>query len=367
MVGSFLRSLQGERPGMAAGWEFLPPPGIPLELFEILHLGISIETQARIADVSYYQDEISFHVMKAAGLDGVMIRAGQRYWVDTKFKENWQKAKAAGLPRGSYWLYDSREDPKKQAALWWSLIADDPGELVHAADFEESYGGPYGKPEHFRAFLQEFLRLSGLPDRRVVIYTGYYWWLQRIGNDVFFRRFGLWLAWYSPMSVVRVPSPWLEPDLVFWQYTSSGDGQLYGVGSLEIDLSWYAGTAAEFSKRFGLGAPMPGEDPMENKWFRVNASNGLNVRSGPGTDFGKVTALAYGEKVEAITPATNGWVQIVSRLVGDSVLPVSGEWWCSSAYLVEIPAPIVVPPPAGDPDYFIAYWADGRTKKYIPE
>ena len=220
---------------------------------------IAIQTQVRLADISYYQGSVNFVTMRDAGLKGVIIRAGQRYWVDIRFKENWAKAKAAGLPgqtglpRGSYWYYDSREDPKKQAALWWSLIRDDTGELVHVADLEEGYGGPYGSSAHMRTFVQEFQRLSGLPDARIVIYTGFYWWNSRVGNDSFFKRFDAWIAWYASMSVVRVPLPWAESDLIFWQYTSSGDGFLYGVSSREIDLDWYCCDLASYVQRFNLG------------------------------------------------------------------------------------------------------------------
>ena len=220
---------------------------------------ISIQTQVRIADVSFWQGWINFIKMALAGIRGVIIRAGQRNWVDTRFLENWAGAKAAGLPRGSYWFYDSREDPKRQAALWWSLIQGDTGELVHVADFEESYGGPYGSPVHFRLFLQEFQRLSGLPNARIAVYSAFYWWGDRVGNDPFFALFALYLAWYNEMSVVRVPLPWTEDSLLFWQYTYQGDGTLYGVSSSRIDLNWYCCDLASYLKRFNLdgGAPPP--------------------------------------------------------------------------------------------------------------
>ena len=73
-------------------------------------------------DVSFYQDSpttpqgIDFIRMNQAA-DFVIIRAGQNLWPDSDFKENWQRAKQAGLPRGSYWFYDSRADPKQQAEL----------------------------------------------------------------------------------------------------------------------------------------------------------------------------------------------------------------------------------------------------------
>lgn len=255
----FLRSLQGERPGM--GSELIMPDRYGEQL-AFLSPTLAIREDALLADVSFWQKEINFLRMKAAGVAGVIVRAGQRTWPDERFQENWAKAKAAGLPRGSYWFYDSREDPKKQAALWWSLVQSDPGELVHVADLEEGYGGPYWKPEHMRTFVAEFQRLSGLPDDRIAIYTGYYWWLARVGADPFFKRFALHLAWYADMSVVRIPAPWDEDDLLFWQWTSSGDGLKYGVSSLEIDLNWYCCSLVNFNQRFKLGAEPPSGGTM---------------------------------------------------------------------------------------------------------
>lgn len=258
---------------------------------------ISIQTQIRLADVSFWQGDINFDIMRSL-LDGVIIRAGQRYWEDIRFKINWQKTKEAGLPRGSYWFYDSREDPKKQAALWWSLIQGDLGELVHVADFEESYSGPYGMPSHFQTFIQEFQRLSGLPDDKIAIYTGYFWWINRIGNNAFFRRFAPWIAWYAPMDIVRVPSPWIETDLIFWQYTPSGDGPLYGVSSQEIDLNWYCCDARAYSLRFGLGAPPTNGGTMPETYLKLTPSVPGEYRSIRESEYPNI----LGDKIGQINP-----------------------------------------------------------------
>jgi len=336
---------------------------------------ISIQTQVRLPDVSYYQDEINFLVMKPM-VDGVIIRAGQRFWEDIKFKVNWLKAKAAGIPRGSYWLFDSREDPKKQAALWWSLLKDDVGELVHVADFEENYGGPYGKPEHMRIFLEEFQRLSGLPDRRIAIYTGYFWWTSRVGNNPFFKRFPLWLAWYAAMGVVRVPLPWTEDDLLFWQYTSSGDGAFYGVSSKEIDLNWYCCSMADYSKRFGLGASAPPTGGTMTQIIEGTAKDNVLLRTGPGTEFPTGTwnnrnYLAKASTIRAVYPETAGkWL----KLTEINGVEVTATLWVSAGSnqqyigwkVVTIPdePPPLPTPPATLPDVlYIATQEDMSDKQ----
>src|SRR5215203_6073984 len=68
-------------------------------------------------DVSVFQDDpntpqtVNFTVMKQVS-DFVIVRAGQNLWPDSKFAGHWRRARTSGLPRGSYWLYDSRADPK---------------------------------------------------------------------------------------------------------------------------------------------------------------------------------------------------------------------------------------------------------------
>jgi lysozyme len=309
------RHLQGERRGM--GSELKPPTpeqeALAAALYPDLFMGpsIVIQTLVQLADVSFWQGVIDFIKMKASGLAGVIIRAGQNTWEDTKFKINWALAKAAGLARGSYFFYDSRVDPSRQAELWWNLIKGDTGELVHVADFEENYGGAFGKVEHFKAFLQRFQELSGLPNDRIAIYTGFYWWIERVGPDSWFARYQLWLASYGSMSAARIPVPWSAINLHFWQYTASGDGPGHGVSSQEIDLNWYCCDLVAYNKRFPLATgeiPPPQGEPMTDYLFSITPTeaNGCKVRPEPDTGnsaftialpFGK---LAYGNERKTI-------------------------------------------------------------------
>src|SRR5512139_4112516 len=125
-------------------------------------------------DVSFYQDApntpqgIDFVRMNQAA-DFVIIRAGQNMWEDSDFKDNWQRSKQAGLPRGSYWFYDSRADPRQQADLWVSLLGSDRGELPMFADLEETYKGPFAGPAHWKTCLERIKSVVG--NKEVGIYT----------------------------------------------------------------------------------------------------------------------------------------------------------------------------------------------------
>jgi lysozyme len=349
------RHWQGERRGMGSELK-TPTPQEEALLYAlrpelIFSPTILIQTLVKLADVSFWQSVIDFVRMKASGLAGVIIRAGQNTWEDVKFKVNWALAKAAGIARGSYWFYDSRKSPREQAELWWSLIKGDTGELVHVADFEESYGGPYGSRAHFREFLARFQALSGLPDHRIAIYTGFFWWIERVGDDPFFKRFQLWLASYGPMSAARIPAPWGPEDLLFWQYTASGDGPEHGVSSQEIDLNWFCCDPVAYGKRFPLagGEPTQGE-PMSDYIFSItpNYSDGCKVRPEPDTgnmpfgfklNFGR---NAHGNRRITIAEdkyeLING-VSVQVNMADDvwlEVLEVDGTLLSQPAYIAEI-------------------------------
>ncbi len=301
-------------------------------------------------DVSFYQDAettpqgINFVKMKQlAGY--VIIRAGQNVWIDSDFKTNWRNAKAAELPRGSYWFYDSRAEPKEQAELWISALEGDFGELPLFADFEEAYGGPYTGWKHWKTFLDRLDALNG--NREIGIYTAYYYWVRHAPNATseasslqYFKRFPLWIANYG-VTTPLVPKPWNTNEWTFWQFTDSGDGDQYGVESSRIDLNYFNGDAAAFAQRFKTSTPTD-PPPVDTGWYKVVAS-ALNVREGPGTNFAPLGLLKRDDVVERLASSTDGaWVQVKRH--SDNL-----TGWCSLQYLVATPAPTTPPPPPPPP------------------
>jgi lysozyme len=299
-------------------------------------------------DVSFYQDDpgtpngINFARMNNLA-DFVIIRAGQNLWVDPDFNQNWRDAKATGLPRGSYWFYDSRADPRQQAELWASLIKDDMGELPLFADFEEAYKGEFAGWENWKKFLERLRSLVG--QKEIGIYTAYYYWIDNALNAAtqasdleYFHRYPLWIANYGVTSPL-VPKPWTTNEWVLWQFTAMGDGILYGVESAEIDLNYFNGDAQAFATRFNV--PMPQDptppDPIGKKYI-VNAG-ALYVRQGPGTEYKALGYLRRNDIVEAFDHNSDGTWLLVKR-ASDGLMG-----WCSITYLVR-----VSPPPTPDPE-----------------
>jgi GH25 family lysozyme M1 (1,4-beta-N-acetylmuramidase)/uncharacterized protein YgiM (DUF1202 family) len=304
-------------------------------------------------DVSFYQDSpttpqgINFVRLNQAA-DFVIIRAGQHLGADSDFKVNWRNAKDVQLPRGSYWFYDSRADPKQQAELWFSLLDGDLGELPLFADLEEAYNGSYAGWNNWKIFLDRIKALVG--SKEVGIYTAYYYWRENAPDPVtqaneleYFHRYPLWIANYN-VAQPMVPKPWSADEWIFWQYTASGDGLYYGVESLEIDLNYFNGDAQAFANRFNVPVPtdpIPPEDPRGEQ-YRVNVGS-LYVREGPGTTYPHIGFLVRNDIVEAIdTNPTGNWYRI--RRLSDGL-----TGWSASAYLVKV---TTTPPPTGDGDRY---------------
>jgi GH25 family lysozyme M1 (1,4-beta-N-acetylmuramidase) len=207
-------------------------------------------TRFILPDISFWQDDpttpqgIDFD--KMAGMTrGVIIRAGQNLWEDVKFRSSWQGAKQAGLIRGTYWFYDSRADPKRQAELWADILGGDPGEMELWCDFEERYNGPHTGWRRWYDFMERLKVL--LPHKQLGVYTGYYYWQEFAAGVAYFAQYPLWIAAYNTTGP-RIPPIW--QDWTYWQFTDKGDGSPYGVESKNIDLNYFNGTEAEFLARY---------------------------------------------------------------------------------------------------------------------
>lgn len=223
-----------------------------------------IGTNVTLLDISFYQLTANFNTMKTNGVDGVIIRAGQNKWVDTQAGIFMSDAARAGMPIGSYWFYDSRVSPQEQADKWASVLKDTPTQLYCWADYEENYGGKYAGWSKLYDFLEACKQK--MPNRKFGIYTGYYYWVGHSPSNTaslnYFAQYPLWLAWYTPsMNSVKIPKPWTK--MTMWQYTASGDGTKFGVGSKEVDMDLFTGTKQEFNKFFGLEDEPPCEPPTE--------------------------------------------------------------------------------------------------------
>lgn len=323
-------------------------------------------------DVSKWQGEIDFDVMVATGeVSGLIAKCGQGTARDIQFVRTWSECKRVGIPRGSYWFYDSRVPPKVQAYWWWEWIKHDKGELMHFADYEESYGGDWGGWQNFKIFLLEFQRLSNLPSARIGIYSAYYYWIAHSPTSAtelaFFAQFQLWLAWYTanPANVL-IPRPWVQLTLVAWQYGTNGpDGQTprghyFGAESEEIDESNYNGTKSQHNQQFGLDDTIP--PPGDTMRYGIATGN-ITIRTGPSVSFpqyrvnGVGLYVMTGDRVESPEQRDGFWK--LSKLTRGApsdppVVTFPTDAWCGAAFITETTPP---PPTAPLPEIPITFVA----------
>lgn len=303
-------------------------------------------------DISFYQDDpqtpqgVNFTKMRQNAYY-VILRAGQNLWGDRDFKVNWRESKLAGLPRGSYWFYDSRVDPKKQAEKWVSMFEDgDFGELPMFGDFEDVYNGPFKGWKNWYNFLERVKELipSG---KEIGVYTGYYYWRENtagVGIPAaslnYFKQYPLWIANYG-VSAPMIPQPWST--WTFWQYTDNGDGTLFGVESLNIDLNHFNGGIDEFYQRFKLTNTPPPPPPPPSNNYRVTVAS-LKVRSGAGLSFNQIGSITLNEVVEKLAVSADGsWLNIRKK---DGSL----TGWSFAAYLQNVAGDTTIPDTPTDPD-----------------
>lgn len=233
--------------------------------------------EVTVPDIAFWDDDdatvrkVDFEQMQKAGARGVIIRGGQGAWIDEDFVDYWRAAKAAGLPRGSYWFYDPRNSAKDQADLFASLFVSDPPELglTLDAEYPTSWGGAYAGWNHLYDFLER-LKVK-LPNPQKEIYTGYYWWYENVWIKAtaaqlqYFKQYPLHLAWYiSDPAYVKIPQPWDQTSIRWWQYTDKGNGPLYGGEALNIDLNYFVpGGVTEFRRTFSLSTAPPPPTPVD--------------------------------------------------------------------------------------------------------
>jgi len=207
-------------------------------------------------DVSFWQDDnetpqqINFNKMKSSGATFCGVKVGQGTWSDPDFLYNWRESKKAGLVRFGYFFCDDSYHPKTQARKYWELLQYDFDENeMQFADYEV---GSWTEWYQLYIFLTEFQMLSGLPDEKAGIYTGYPYWIAHSPTTPFYRDFfgrhPLFLAWYiDDPFYVRVPSTWKEA--LLWQ---CGTPRIdVGQESPTIDFDKFNGDQIKFKKYFG--------------------------------------------------------------------------------------------------------------------
>jgi len=200
-------------------------------------------------DVSYYQKEIDWEAVAADGIDFAILRLGYRgyteggIYLDSRFEEDLQGAREAGLEVGAYFYSQAvtPEEAEEEAEFVLEALAGRPLDYPIAFDWETI---PSGKGARTEGMSGETLTQCALAFCRRVREGGYeaaIYLYQDLGYFTYDLRelagIDLWLAEYGG-------PPDFYYDFGLLQYTSSG--QVAGIeGAVDLDLDLR-----------GLGKPM---------------------------------------------------------------------------------------------------------------
>lgn len=179
------------------------------------------EVVAHGIDVSYYQEEVDWEGIKAAGIDYVIIRAGRTGSEDSKFEAHYAGAKAAGLDVGSYFYSyaTSVEEILQDAALFLELIEGKQFEYPVYLDLEDPSQASLDASlltemcTKFINTLQEAGYFCGL-------YVNWNWLTNILETETITAYFDVWVARYYDHTN-EWKAEWGDC-LGMWQYSDKG-------------------------------------------------------------------------------------------------------------------------------------------------
>lgn len=181
-------------------------------------------------DVSKWQGNIDFDLVRKNGAKFVIIRAGSGKKPDPMFKRNYDLAKRAGLHVGAYWYSyaNSVEDAIKEAETMHSVIKGLRFEYPIWYDVEET--SQFAKGTKFiNAIIYAFCQKLEAYGFYVGVYMSKAYATSNL-YDTTKQRFDTWIAQYNSKCTY-------EDVYGMWQY--SGSGKINGInGSVDLDYSY---------------------------------------------------------------------------------------------------------------------------------
>lgn len=249
----------------------------------------------KIIDISKHNESIDFNAVKAAGVQGVMIRSSWGHFrEDERFRENVQGCLDAGLPFGFYhYSYAlNEEEAHEEVDGFLNLIKEYKPELPVAIDMEDADGykaknGTLYKKALNTTICDIFCSKCEEAGYYAMIYCNLDWTKTKLNMDDL-ARYDLWLArWGSTIPGRKCG---------MWQYTS--DGSVGGIsGRVDMNKAYidYPAVIKENGLN-GFGGSEQPEEPENDhsdEWgkrvelngeLRILWSDDINLFLGRGAD-----------------------------------------------------------------------------------
>lgn len=239
-------------------------------------------------DVSYYQGTIDWTAAKADGVQFAFIRVSDGLgFVDPKFQSYWDGSRAAGIVHGAYQFFRPAEDPIAQADLLLAKIGTPAADDLPPVIDVEATGSL--APSVVAAKVKQWVdHVTAAIGRPPIIYTGYYFWRDSVGNPDLSSS-PLWHAQYTSAACPTIASAW--PTWTFWQYTSTGS--VAGITGGGLDVDRFNGTLDQMMTTMTGGGPAPC-DPIAHDGGIVDDGDACFTAGGPLQYIRTVTASGEG-------------------------------------------------------------------------
>ena len=169
-------------------------------------------------DVSGYQGNIDFEKVKNDGIEIVYMKSSEgTNYIDSKFEQNYKRARDAGLKIGFYHYVTARSvnQAEKEAQFFASVISGKVADCRLAMDFE-SFGN-LNKREINTIGLAFMKKLEELTKKEVVLYSNAYTASRIWEGEV--TKYPLWIAQYE---VYEPENSGTWNSWAGWQYTDVG-------------------------------------------------------------------------------------------------------------------------------------------------
>lgn len=193
-------------------------------------------------DVSKFQKDINWEAVRQMQVDNIrisfaFIKATEGITrQDAAFRQNWQRARKAGLIRGAYHFFYSTRDPIKQAINFRNVVQLESGDLPPVLDIEVHNNQPPAVIRSTaRIWLEEMEKAYGV---KPIIYTNMRFYNTYLGSE--FDDYPLWIAHYYQKERPAARRKWL-----FWQH--SDIGRVNGIKTT-VDFNAFSGDSLDLLK-----------------------------------------------------------------------------------------------------------------------
>lgn len=224
------------------------------------HHGVRDAKQKTIQgiDVSKWQQDIDWTRVRAAGTRFAFIKATEGGdLLDRNFRDNWDGAKQAGVPRGAYHFVFWCRPARDQIRWFIRNVPKDPDALPPVLDVEWNNHSscPRTQPAKARAKMREMLKaFEAHYGKKPIIYTDINFHADVLEGTTEFDDYPFWIRSTAARPEKRYENrPW-----EFWQFTTTG--RVPGIVG-DVDRNAFFGNEKQFTDwmagRYDIGARKP--------------------------------------------------------------------------------------------------------------